>query len=88
MEKPKGFKSNKKHYAVYYVGHGDGCYAKDYCNVFLGETWAVSPEKACSNVRYRMRDDKYPHGGYGYDSIGDRCEEGSVFFEFEARLID
>lgn len=75
---------NKKHYKVYYVGKGTGCYAEDYQKTYLGETWAISPEKACSNVRFRFRDKTHPNGGYSYDILGDRLDDGEVFFTYEA----
>lgn len=74
----------KKHYEVYYVGRGFGCYAKDYQKTYLGDTWAVSPEKACNNVRYRYRDKNHPNGGYSYDILGDCLDEGEVLFTYEA----
>lgn len=88
MQKPKRFSNIKHHYDVFYVGYGEGCYAKNYRREFVGSTWAVSPEKACSNVRYRLRDDKYPHGGYSYDVMGDSAGMGSVSFSFEAVRTD
>lgn len=72
----------KKHYAVYWLGTGYGCYRKDYCKEFLGDTWATSKNKACSNVRYRMRDNKNPNGGFSKDFIGN--DEDYVTFKFEA----
>ncbi len=77
-------KREKKHYCVYYVGRGTGCYAKEYQKTFLGETWAVSEEKACNNVRYRHRDKNYKHGGYKNDYLDDCLGEGDVIFTYEA----
>ena len=74
----------KRHYEVYYIGKGTGCYAEKYKKIFLGETWAVSPEKACSNVRYRNRDKKHPNGGYSCDILGDCLDDGEVLFTYEA----
>lgn len=83
MEKEKV----KKHYNVYYVGKGFGCYAKDYCKVFLGDTWAVSEKKACSQVRWRYRNKNNPNGGYSTDILGDCKDEGMVMFEYIAELV-
>ena len=83
MEKEKV----KKHYNVYYVGKGFGCYAEDYCKVFLGDTWAVSEKKACSQVRWRHRNKNNPNGGYSTDILGDRKDEGMVMFKYIAELV-
>lgn len=72
--------AKKQKYSVYLVGHGHGCYASDYCNQFVGETWAVSPAKAVSNIKYRLRQE----GQYVPDDIGDCLDEGYVHFELEA----
>ena len=45
----------KRKYKVFLVGRGEGCYAKDFYRGLLGETWAVSPAKAISNIKYRLR---------------------------------
>ena len=90
MKKPKDFdkrQKQRKKYAVYYVGTGEGCYAKEYKKIYLGDTWAVSKEEAESNVRFRYRDEKHPNGGYSYDILGDRLDEGTVFFEYKAEEI-
>lgn len=83
-------KAQEKHtYNVYLVGTGEGCYAKNYCREYVGTTCAISPEKACSNVRYQqMRDSENPNGGYSAYELGDYLEEGSVFFRYEAELVD
>jgi len=87
MEKPKGCKTKHK-YAVYRVGTGTGVYARDFCNEFIGETFAVSPEQACNQVRFReTRCKTLPNGEYSTLVIGDRLEEGSVFFKYKAELI-
>ena len=73
--------SVKKHYAVYIVHQGDGgCYGGQELRYYLGDTWAVSPEKACSNVRYRTSGKSY-----SYYINGDIADEGSysVFYEAE-----
>ena len=44
---------NKKHYHVYRVGTGHGCFARNYRRDFVGSTWAVSEAQACNQVRYR-----------------------------------
>jgi len=87
MKKEKESKP-KKHYAVYYEGHGWGCYAENYSKVYIDDTWAVSPEKACSNVRYRYRNEKMPNGGYATEVLGDYLGEGEVLFEYKAYEID
>lgn len=74
----------KKHYEVYYVGRGTGCYAQDYKKIFLGDTWAVSEKQACNFVRYRFRDKQRPHGGYAIDILGDSLNEGFVEYTFKA----
>lgn len=77
-------KRPKKHYKVYVVGTGEGCYAKDYCREYAGETYAVSEKQACNNVRYQHRNNKNPNGGYATSVIEDAYEEGSVLFTYEA----
>ena len=77
-------KKAKKHYNVYYVGKGDGCYAENYKRIYIGDTWAESSKKACSNVRYRLRDKNNPNGGYSTDIMGDSQGMGYVEFSFEA----
>ena len=47
--------ATKTKYRVYLVAHGHGCYAENYYREDLGSTWAVSPERAISNIRYRYR---------------------------------
>lgn len=74
----------KKHYEVYYVGEGTGCYAKDYKKIYIGDTWATSEKKACSNVRFRLRDKNNPNGGYSTDIMGDSEGMGYVKFRYEA----
>ena len=84
MEKEKV----KKHYNVYYVGKGNGCYAEDYCKVFLRDTWAVSEKKACSQVRWSYKSKNNPNGGYSINILGDRLEEGFVTFTYKAELVE
>ena len=72
----KGF--NK--YAVYLVGTGYGCYAKDYKKILMGETWAVSSAKAISNIKYRLRQS----GEVLPEDFGDSEGKGYVHFKFEA----
>jgi len=79
---------NKKKYSVYYVGKGTGCYAEDYQRTYIGDTWATSKEKACSNVRYRLRDKEHPHGDYSINFLDDSEEMGFVKFTYEAVEID
>lgn len=88
MEKKVKEKKPKKHYAVYYVGKGEGVYAKDYQRTYLGDTWAVSKAQAENQVRYRFRDEKRPNGGYSVDYLGDCLDEGSVIFTYEAVEIE
>ncbi len=80
-------KKVKKHYSVYYVGHGTGCYAKNYKQIYLGDVWAVSEQQACNCVRYRQRDKLHPNGGLSNDVLDDIYEEGSVVFEYKAYEI-
>lgn len=72
--------TNKRKYEVYLVGHGHGCYAKEYRREFMGETWATSAAKAISNIRYRMR----LNGEYMPDDLGDAYDMGYVHYELEA----
>ena len=43
-----------KHYDVYYEGHGNGVYAKNYERIYLGDVWAVSEAQACNIKRYSL----------------------------------
>lgn len=72
----------KRKYKVFLVGHGEGCYAKDFYRGLVGETWAVSPAKAISNIKYRLRQqgDRLP------DDLGDSQDMGYVHFELEAEI--
>ena len=79
---------SKKHYEVYYIGHGTGCYAKEYQKTYLGDVWAVSEKQACNFVRYRHRDGKNPNGGYSTDFLGDSEDMGFVDFYYEAVEIN
>lgn len=72
--------TNKRKFTVYLVGHGTGCYASEYYKEFLGETWAVSPEKAIANIRYRLRQ----KGELLPDDLGDSEGMGFVHYELEA----
>ena len=73
----------KSKYHVYLVGHGHGCYASEYYRESLGETWAVSPSKAVSNIRYRLR-----HAGELLpDDLGDSEGMGFVHYELEAVAV-
>ena len=73
----------KSKYHVYLVGHGTGCYASEYYRESLGETWAVSPSKAVSNIRYRLRQ----AGELLPDDLGDSEGMGFVHYELEAVAI-
>lgn len=77
-------KKGKKHYNVYYVGKGNGCYAENYQKTYLGDVWAISEKQACSYVRFRNRDKERPNGGYSTDVLGDIYDEGTVMFTYEA----
>ena len=72
----------KHKYNVYLVGRGHGCYAAEVRRTFMGETWAVSPAKAISNIKYRLRQqgDRLP------DDLGDSQDMGYVHFELEAEI--
>lgn len=73
----------KSKYHVYLVGHGHGCYASEYYRESLGETWAVSPSKAISNIRYRLRQ----AGELLPDDLGDSEGMGFVHYELEAVAV-
>lgn len=73
----------KSKYHVYLVGHGHGCYASEYYRESLGETWAVSPSKAVSNIRYRLRQ----AGELLPDDLGDSEGMGFVHYELEAVAV-
>ena len=77
-------KKPKIQYNVYLVGKGFGCYKKDYCNVLLGKTYAVSEKQAINNVRYNTRNKERPNGGYSSWELGDIREEGHVEFYYKA----
>ena len=94
LTKPKNWDKVKlprymrlKHYNVFYEGHGTGCYAENYQETFLGDMWAVSEADACNKMRYSLRDDKHPNGGYSYDILGDCLDEGLVEFGYKAYEI-
>ena len=87
MEKKTKEKKPKKHYAVYYVGKGKGVYAKEYQRTFIRNTWAVSEAKAKSNVRNDFRRKNNPMA-YSKSYLGDRLDEGSVTFTYEAVEIE
>ena len=75
--------SSKKHYAVFVCHQGEGgCYGTQKLRRLVGETWAVSPEQACNNVRYRTRG-RSP----SYYVIGDVLDEGSASVFYEAEEI-
>lgn len=77
--------SAKRQYNVYLVGHGLGCYEDR--KVFAGTTWAVSPKKAASNVRFRCRDQHNPNGGCAEWVQGDILEEGFIRYEWVAEPV-
>ena len=68
-------KKPKKHYEVYWVQAGHGCYGSS--KKYVGDTWAVSPAKACSNIRFRVG------GSSGY-FIYDCLDEGYAYCHYEA----
>lgn len=72
--------TEKRKYEVYLVGHGTGCYASEYYREALGETWAVSAEKAISNIKYRLRQ----KGELLPDDLGDSEGMGFVHYTLEA----
>lgn len=80
--------SGKQKYDVYLIGTGTGCYAKNYAKHFLGSTYAVSPEQACNNVRYRQRTNGAPNGGYSYWTLDDSYDMGYVEYEYKAVLAE
>ena len=73
----------KRHYEVYLVGHGHGCYARNYAKHFMGETWATSKAKAVNNIRYRIHQsgEELPGG------LGDSEGMGYVEYVLEAEEI-
>lgn len=75
--------ATKTKYRVYLVGHGHGCYAEDYYREDLGSTWAVSPEKAISNIKYRLRQ----AGELLPDDLGDSEGLGFVHYSLEAVAV-
>lgn len=70
----------KRHYEVYLVGHGHGCYAKNYCKYFMGDTWAVSKKQAVNNIRYRIHKEGQELPG----ELGDAEGMGYVEYVLEA----
>ena len=72
MRKPK------KKYDVFIHERRYGCYGNVDQRHHTGTTWAVSPEAAINNVRFRNGDK------YTFREIGDRLDEGSVSYEYEA----
>ena len=74
---------SKRLFRVYLVGHGSGCYAKEYRREFLGQTLAVSASKAISNIMYRLRQ----NGDYLPDDIEDSMGMGFVHYELEAVAV-
>lgn len=94
LKKPKNWDKIKlpkymrlKHYNVFYEGHGIGCYAENYQDTFLGDIWALSEADACNKMRYSLKDEEHPNGGYSRDVLGDICGEGMVEFEYKAYEI-
>ena len=75
--------TEKRKYEVYLVGHGTGCYASEYYKEVLGETWAVSAEKAISNIRYRLRQ----KGELLPEDLDDSEGRGYVTWVFEAVVV-
>ena len=75
--------NQKRRYDVFLVGHGTGCYAKEYYRERLGGTWAVSEEKAISNIRYRLRQS----GELLPDDLGDAEGMGFVHYDLEAVAV-
>jgi len=75
--------TNKRKFTVYLVGHGSGCYAKEYRRELIGSTWATSAAKAVSNIKYRLRQ----KGEYLPDDLGDSEGMGFVHYELEAVAV-
>lgn len=71
---------HRRMFKVYLVGHGTGCYAKEYRREFMGQTCAVSAGRAISNIMYRLRQ----NGEYLPDDIEDSMGMGYVHYELEA----
>lgn len=65
----------KRKYAVYLLGKGNGCYARQYCKEFMGETWASSKSKAVNNIHYRIRQNGEELPPTQFDSMGYGCVE-------------
>lgn len=75
--------ATKQKYKVYLIGTGHGCYAEEYYREDLGSTWAVSPEKAISNIKYRLRQ----AGELLPDDLGDSEGLGFVHYSLEAVAV-
>lgn len=74
-------KAKMRKYNVYRIAEGQGCFARSYRNDFIGETWAISEKKACSNIRFRcVKEGNYDLLCPIFDSYG----EGRVDFHLEA----
>lgn len=71
---------NKQKYRVYLVGRGSGCFARDYCKEFIGETWAASPKQAVNNVSFR-------EGLAKKETIEDAIGLGTLVYSLEAELV-
>ena len=73
----------KRLFKVYLIGKGDGCYAEEYREVFLGETWAVSESRAILNIHYRLKQkgERLP------DNLHDSHGMGSVRYEMKAVAV-
>lgn len=74
---------HRRLFRVYLVGHGSGCYAKEYRREFMGQTLAVSAGKAISNIMYRLRQ----RGEYLPDDLEDSMGMGYVHYELEAEAV-
>jgi hypothetical protein len=79
----------KKHYMVYLIEtFNNTTYDETICEhkTEIGDTWAVSPSKAISNVRYRHRTPQKPNGGYSC-SVMDIGQERSIIHSYAAEEI-
>ena len=71
---------SKQKYKVYLVGHGSGCFARDYCKELIGETYAVSPKQAVNNISYR-------EGLVKEETVEDSLGMGTLIYRLEAEAV-
>lgn len=70
----------KQKYKVYLVGHGSGCFARDYCKDLIGETLAVSPKQAVNNISFR-------EGLVKEETVEDSMGLGTLIYRLEAEAV-